>query len=455
MPIQSIDPTTEEVLMTFEELTDEELEKKLALAAMAFETWRESALAERTRCMHRAAEYIRTNIDDLGQLMTLEMGKTQQAAKAELEKCAIACDYYADQASEFLAPRPTGIAATVSEVHFEPLGVVLAVMPWNFPFWQVIRFAAPALMAGNVGVLKHASNVPQCAEAIERIFREAGFPEGVFQDLRIGSARVERVVRDPRIVAVTLTGSEKAGIAVARVAGEELKKVVLELGGSDPFLVLEDADVAAAANVAAQARMQANAGQSCVAAKRFIVHHSIAEAFTEALRHEFTQLVIGNPSEPTTTFGPLSSASALKDIAHQVEVSVERGARAVCGGRRHGEKGYFYEPTILADVKKGMPAYDEEVFGPVAAIIEVSDDDEMIRVANDTPYGLGATIFTKDLERAKRISAKLHAGNVFVNSGVKSDVRAPFGGIKKSGHGRELSWYGMHEFLNIKHFFIA
>lgn len=455
MPIQSIDPTTEDVLMTFEELTDEQLEKKLALAAMAYETWRESALVERTRLMHRAAEYIRSHIDELGQLMTLEMGKTKKAARAELEKCAVACDYYADHAQEFLAARPTGIEATTSEVRFEPLGVVLAVMPWNFPFWQVIRFAAPALMAGNVGVLKHASNVPQCAEAIERIFHEAGFPEGVFQDLRIGSARVERVVRDPRVVAVTLTGSEKAGIAVARVAGEELKKVVLELGGSDPFIVREDADVVAAANVAAQARMQSNAGQSCVAAKRFIVHHVIAEAFTEAMRQAFAALVIGDPSLDETTFGPLCSASALRDIAQQVDVSVERGARVVCGGRRHGEKGYFYEPTILAGVKKGMPAYDEEVFGPVAAIIEVSDDDEAIRVANDTPYGLGATIFTQDLARAEHMSSRLQAGNVFVNSAVKSDVRAPFGGVKKSGHGRELSWYGMHEFLNIKHFFIA
>ena len=355
----------------------------------------------------------------------------------------------------FLAPEMITTDASESYVAFEPLGVVLAVMPWNFPFWQVYRFAAPALMAGNVGVLKHASNVPQCAEAIEATFVACGFPKGVFQNLLLGSARVEKVIRDARVKAVTLTGSEKAGSEVAKVAGEEIKKTVLELGGSDPFIVLDDADVARACEVAASARMQNNAGQSCIAAKRFIVHRDVANAFIAGVSDIFSQLVVGDPRDPATHVGPLATEQILRDVEKQVNESIAQGARLVEGGKRIERDGYFYEPTVLADVKKGMPVYDEEVFGPVIAIIAVADDAEAVRVANDTPYGLGATIFTRDMARAKRLVGQIDAGAVFVNGQVKSDPRMPFGGIKRSGYGRELSQYGIREFVNIKSVWIA
>ncbi|MBP7134210.1 NAD-dependent succinate-semialdehyde dehydrogenase [Patescibacteria group bacterium] len=450
MPMRSTNPMNGEVLREYPELTDAELEAKLARAEKAFYAWRETSFEERAILMRKLAGYLRTQSHALSTLMALEMGKTLKAGVAELEKCALTCEFYADQTATILGHESTTLGVTESYVQFDPLGTVLAVMPWNFPFWQVYRFAIPALMAGNVGVLKHASNVPQCAEAIEESFRACGFPEDVFQNLLIGSARVEAVVRDARIKAVTLTGSEYAGSMVAKAAGEELKKTVLELGGSDPFIVLEDADIDAAAAAAVTARLQGNVGQSCIAAKRFIVHASVAEAFTEKFAQGFARLRLGNPLEEGVDVGPLASKQMREEIDAQVQNSLSKGARLVCGGKRVDEVSNLYEPTILTDVKKGMPVYDEEVFGPVAAIITVSDEEEAIRIANDTPYGLGASLFTKDLARAKRLVTKIEAGAVFVNSPVKSDPRTPFGGIKKSGYGRELSHYGIKEFVNIK-----
>lgn len=450
MAFQSINPATLEVVKTFDEITDEQLEAALAQADSAFATWRVTSFAERAKLMMAMAEYLKSHAAELGTLMAIEMGKTEAAGKAEAEKCATVCEYYAQNAEQFLKHEPVDTTRE-SYVTFEPLGPVLAVMPWNFPLWQVYRFAAPALMAGNVGLLKHASNVPQCAEAMDAAFIACGFPKGVFQNLLIGSARVEKVIRDPRVKAVTLTGSEKAGSSVARVAGEEIKKVVLELGGSDPFIVRADADLKLSSAVAAATRLQNNAGQSCIAAKRFIVHESIAAEFTAGLVKIFANLQVGDPLDPTTHVGPLATEQILLDVEKQVDQSVQLGAQVVRGGKRLNRAGYFYPPTILMNVQKGMPAYDEEVFGPVVAVIEVGSDEEAIKVANDTPYGLSASIFTKDIAKAKQLATQIEAGSVFINGQVKSDARAPFGGIKKSGYGRELSHYGIKEFVNIKY----
>lgn len=455
MPFASRNPATGELLEEIPEITDAELEKKLALAQAAAIRWRATTHAERSILLKNAARYMRAHANELGMLMTQEMGKTISAAKLEIEKCAACCDYYAEHGPDFLRHEPIALGTAESYVAFEPLGVVLAVMPWNFPFWQVVRFAAPALMAGNVGVLKHASNVPRCAQALEKIFIEAGFPPGSFQNLLIGSARVEGVIRDPRVAAITLTGSEKAGVSVARIAGEELKKVVLELGGSDPFIVFGDADIDKACDAAVAARLQNNVGQSCIAAKRFFVHESVRQAFVESVRQKFAQLVIGDPALSETTFGPLASEQSLRDIERQVKESIERGAKVVIGAKRWGNAGYFFEPTILDNIVKGMPVFDEEVFGPVLPIISFENDDEALAMANDTAYGLGATVFTRNPERIKRFIADLAAGTVFVNGAIKSDPRAPFGGIKKSGYGRELSHYGLKEFVNIKTVVIA
>lgn len=450
MPFISRNPATGEVMEEIAEIGDAALEEKIALASASAALWKTTSFSERAALLKKAAAYLREHTTELGALMTREMGKTVSAAKLEIEKCAACCDYYAENGPTFLRHESLDLGTSESYVAFEPLGVVLAVMPWNFPFWQVIRFAAPALMAGNVGVLKHASNVPACAEALEKIFVESGFPRGVFQNLLIGSARVETVIRDPRIAAVTLTGSEKAGVSVARIAGEELKKVVLELGGSDPFIVFADADLEKACDAAVTARLQNNAGQSCVAAKRFFVEKSVLEPFIAGIRARFEKLVIGDPSLPETTFGPLSSEQAVRDIERQVTSSIERGAVAVLGGARWGTEGYYFAPTILKNVTKGMPVYDEEVFGPVLPVISFDVEDEALAMANDTPYGLGATVFTRDTERIKRCVTGLASGTVFINGAIKSDPRAPFGGIKKSGYGRELSHYGLKEFVNIK-----
>src|SRR6266852_2837070 len=370
------------------------------------------------------------------------------------EQCAWCCEYYAEHAARFLAEEPRQTDAARSYVRFDPLGPVLAVMPWNFPFWQVFRFAAPALMAGNAGILKHASNVPRCALAIEEVFRRAGFPEGLFRTVLADSGAVKGLIANPRIVAVTLTGSERAGQAVAQQAGHELKKTVLELGGSDPFLVLADADVDAAARAAAEARL-INSGQSCIAAKRFIVVEPVADRFLERFKDELASRSMGDPTARDTQVGPQARVDLRDELHRQVEESVKRGARALLGGQVPAGKGAFYPPTLLAAVDRGMPAFDEETFGPAAAVIRAKDEADGLRLVNDSPFGLGAAIWTKDLARAERLAAQIEAGAVFVNGVVKSDPRLPFGGIKRSGYGRELSEYGIREFVNIKSVWIA
>ncbi len=454
MPLLSKNPATEEVLGTFEELTDAALDAKLERAAAAFHAWQDVPLEERARLMRRVGELCRERAPELGRLATLEMGKPLKQAVAEVEKCATACDYYADNAAAFLAPEPVATDASESFVRFDPIGVVLAVMPWNFPFWQVMRFAAPALMAGNVGVLKHASNVPQCAAAFEQLFTDAGFPEGVFQNLAIGSGKVERVLRHPAVWGVALTGSEGAGKAVGSLAGSLVKKSVLELGGSDPFIVLEDADVARAAQVGAYARLQNN-GQSCIAAKRFIVLDAVHDAFLAAFTEQFAAQTVGDPLDEKTTVGPLANEGGLRDIERQVKDAVAQGARLVTGGSRVGATGYFYAPTILADVRADMPVAQEEFFGPVALVFRARSEEEALALANGTPFGLGSSVWTADPDRAKRLAPRIRAGSVFVNGLVKSDPRLPFGGTGVSGYGRELSSYGLREFVNVKTVWIA
>ncbi len=450
MAIQSKNPTTEEVLKTFKEISDAELEKKVAKANEAFQSWKNTSFKERAILMKKLGEYLRDHKEEFSRLQMLEMGKTMKSGPGGIDKCASLCDYYADNVEKILQHEILQTDKKEQYVQFDPLGVVLAVMPWNFPFWQVYRFAVPAIMAGNVGLLKHASNVPQCAEAIEESFRACGFPAGVFQNLLLPSKRVEKLIRDPRIAAVTLTGSEKAGSEVARVAGEEIKKVVLELGGSDPFIVFADADMDEAAKVAVQARLQNNTGQSCISAKRFIVEERIKDEFTKKVVACIAKLIVGNPADRETDIGPLALEQILSEVEQQVSESEKFGAKIVYGGKRKDGKGYFYLPTVMTHVKKGMPVYDEEVFGPVMPIISFKTEAEAILFANDTRYGLGASIFTSDMSKAKRIIPQIEAGNVCVNDMVKSDPRAPFGGVKKSGYGRELGTYGIKEFINIK-----
>jgi len=454
MAIQSKNPATEEVLKTFEEISNEELEQKLSLASEAFKSWKKTTFKERAVLMRKLGDYLRGHTEEFSKLQMLEMGKTMKSGPVGIEKCASLCDYYADNAENILSPEILHTDKKEQYVEFDPLGVVLAVMPWNFPFWQVYRFAVPAIMAGNVGVLKHASNVPQCAEAIEESFRASGFPEGVFQNLFLSSSRVEGVIRDDRVVAVSLTGSEKAGSEVASVAAREIKKAVLELGGSDPFVVFADADIDEAAKFAVMSRLQNNVGQSCISAKRFIVEESIKEEFTKKVVEEFSKLAVGDPSDKSTDVGPLATKQILEEVEKQVELSVSLGAKVIYGGAHKEGKGYFYLPTVLGDVKKGMPVYDEEVFGPVLPIISFKNEEEAIQIANDTRYGLGASIFTSDMGKAKRVIPLIEAGNVCINDMVKSDPRTPFGGVKRSGFGRELSDYGIKEFVNIKNVWI-
>ncbi len=450
MPIQSKNPATEEVLKSFPEISSAELEEKVALADDAFKSWKNTSFTERAELMRKLGVYLRAHAEDFSKLQMLEMGKTMKSGPGGLEKCGMLCDYYADNAESILKNEMLKTDKKEQYVEFDPFGIILGIMPWNFPYWQVYRYAVPAIMAGNVCLLKHASNVPQCAESIEESFRAAGFPKGVFQNLLLPASRVEALIRDNRIAAISLTGSEKAGSEVARVAGEEIKKCVLELGGSDPFIVFADADLDKAARLAVQARLQANVGQSCISAKRFIVEEDIRDNFTQKVVEEFSKLKIGDPSEKETDIGPLASEQILHDVEKQVEQSVSKGAKIVYGGKRKDGKGYFYLPTVLSGVKKGMSVYDEEVFGPVMPIISFKTEQEAIGVANDTRYGLGASIFTSDMARAKRIIPLIEAGNVCVNDFVKSDPRAPFGGVKKSGFGRELGSYGIKEFVNIK-----
>jgi acyl-CoA reductase-like NAD-dependent aldehyde dehydrogenase len=449
MAIESINPATEEVMARFEEAPPHEVEARLERAASAFREWRKSGFAERARHLRGAAEYLRTQKAALAALVTQEMGKPIVQAEAEVEKCAWACDYYADNGEQFLAPVERATNASESYIAFEPLGPVLAVMPWNFPFWQVFRFAAPALMAGNVGLLKHSSNVPRCALAIEEAFREAGFPSGCFQTLLIGSAAAERLIADSRVRAVTLTGSDVAGAKVAAEAGRALKKTVLELGGSDPFIVLGDADVGAAVRTGVTARNQ-NTGQSCIAAKRFIVTEAVADEFEERFVAAVEALRTGDPMERDTEVGPLARGDLRDALQEQVRRSVEMGARVVTGGHALERPGYFYAPTVLTGVRPGMPAFDEETFGPVAAVVRARDDGEAIALANRSRFGLGASLWTRDTQRAKSIARDIEAGSVFINAMVASDPRLPFGGVKDSGYGRELSEFGMREFVNVQ-----
>jgi succinate-semialdehyde dehydrogenase/glutarate-semialdehyde dehydrogenase len=450
MPIMSsVNPATGEVLARFEEISDAELEARLERAARTFRAWRRRPFSERAALMLKAAEALEQRKEPWARLMTLEMGKTFRSAVAEAEKCAWACRFYAENAERFLADEEAKASATRSFVRFLPLGPVLAVMPWNFPFWQVFRFAAPALMAGNVGLLKHASNVPQSALAIEEVFRVAGFPDGCFQTLLVGSSRVARVIEDDRVAAVTLTGSEAAGAAVASTAGKVIKKTVLELGGSDPFVVMPSADLDAAVRTAVTARVLNN-GQSCIAAKRFVIHDQIYDRFERELVRRMGALVVGDPMAPGTDVGPLATGAELEKLARQVDAAVRDGARLLLGGKPAGGKGYYYPPTVLAGVPQSAPAYRDEIFGPVAALYRVKDVDEAIAVANDVPFGLGSSVWTSDDGERRRFVDELEAGATFVNAMVASDPRLPFGGVKRSGYGRELAREGIREFVNAK-----
>ncbi len=447
--MQSINPSTEAVLDTFEESSDQQIDRALQQAHDAQQSWRLASFGERSARLQAVARILRTQKQRWATLATNEMGKPIVEAEAEIEKCAWNCDFYAEHASGFLADEHVKTSAKESYVAFEPLGVVLAIMPWNFPFWQVVRFAAPALMAGNGAVLKHASNVPGCALAIQEIFETAGLPQGLFRTLLVPGSKVERLIADPRIHAVTLTGSSEVGEQVASTAGRYLKKQVLELGGSDPFIVLADADLDAAAATAVRARNQNN-GQSCIAAKRFIVEESVADRFTETFVAGVKALRVGDPLQRETNVGPLARADLLDALQQQVERSVSAGARAAVGGSRVNGKGYFYAPTVLDHVESDMPAFREETFGPVAAVIRASGPDEAVRLANDTEYGLGAALWTRDIQLAKDLAGRIEAGSVFINGMVASDPRLPFGGIKRSGYGRELGVYGIREFVNIQ-----
>lgn len=449
MTFKSVNPATGEVVAEFDRHPPEEVERRLQLAERAFGEWRLTPFAERAALMKRLGAAFREKARDLGEIAAREMGRPITPAIAEVMKCALVCDFYADEAPKMLADEPIDAGTSESYACFDPLGIVLAVMPWNFAYWQVMRFAAPALMAGNVGLLKHASNVQGCAIALEEMFRSAGFPNGCFQNLAIAASEVEAVLRDKRVKAATLTGSEKAGASVASICGQEIKPTVLELGGSDPFIVLEDADLEACTKVAVEARLQ-NAGQSCIAAKRFVVVSAVHDRFVALLKEGFGAVVMGDPLDEKTTMGPLATENGRRDIERQVDESVAKGAKIVAGGHRVAGPGWFYEPTILTGVKKGMPAYDEETFGPVAAVIQVADEAEAVMVANDTEFGLGSSVWTTDIAKAKRLAREINAGFVAVNNMVKSDVRLPFGGIGKSGYGRELSYYGIKEFVNVK-----
>ncbi|MGH7768215.1 MAG: NAD-dependent succinate-semialdehyde dehydrogenase [Candidatus Binatia bacterium] len=454
MSIQSINPATGEVLETFQEMSTTEIDRILEAASTTFFEWRSRPFADRANRMRQAARILRAGKEKHARTMAVEMGKPVVQGEAEVEKCAWGCDYYAEHAEAFLADQPRETDASRSYVRFDPIGPVLAIMPWNFPFWQVFRFAAPALMAGNAGLLKHASNVPRCALEIEEIFLAAGFPENLFRAVLAGPDKVPAIIGDPRIRAVTLTGSDAAGSKVGELAGREIKKTVLELGGSDPFIVLDDADVDKAARTAADARL-VNSGQSCIAAKRFIVVEKIADDFLERFVAEMRSRRMGDPLDRDTQVGPQAREDLRASLHRQVEESVKRGARLLLGGRMPEGPGAFYPPTVLADVNKGMPAFDEETFGPVAAVIRSRDEADAIRLANDSPYGLGASLWTEDRRRAERLTRDIEAGSVFVNGLVKSDPRLPFGGVKRSGYGRELSEYGIREFVNIKSVWMA
>jgi succinate-semialdehyde dehydrogenase / glutarate-semialdehyde dehydrogenase len=456
--IATINPATGETIQTFDPLTDEAIASKLDLAQQTFERYRHTSFAQRTAWMNAAAKLLEDEKEHFGKIMTLEVGKPLAAAIAEVEKSASVCRYYAQNAEQFLANVAIETDASHSYVCYQPIGAVLAIMPWNFPFWQVFRFAAPALMAGNVGLLKHASNVPQSALAIESVLRRAGFPEGAFQTLLVGSDRIAQIITDDRVKAATLTGSEAAGASLSSAAGQQIKKTLLELGGSDPFIVLESADLETAVATAVTARM-INSGQSCIAAKRFIVQESIADQFLNKLVEKYAALKIGDPLDPETQIGPMSTPGIRAELEQLVQACVAKGAKVLIGGDRQAlstnsdprlQQGYFYPPTIITDIPPGTPADREEFFGPVALVFRVPDLDAAIRLANSSPFGLGSSAWTTIESERDRLVAEVEAGSVFINGMVKSDPRLPFGGIKRSGYGRELGVQGIHEFVNIK-----
>jgi succinate-semialdehyde dehydrogenase/glutarate-semialdehyde dehydrogenase len=444
------DPATGQPGRVYQGHTSDEALAIAREAHDAFKSWSRQPFSARAKLMKAAAAVLRRRKAEFAELMTTEMGKPHAEGLSEIEKCAFNCDYFADNAERFLAREPADMGGPRAFVTYNPLGAVLAIMPWNFPFWQVFRFAAPTLMAGNAAVLKHASNVPGCALAIEDVFREAGFPPNVFRTALIPSRDVEALIDNPAIAAVTLTGSVEAGRKVAEASGRNLKKTVLELGGSDPYLILEDADINRAAEISTAARM-VNGGQSCIAGKRFIVVAAVREAFEKVFTAKMQAIQMGDPRDPTTKLGPLQSVKARDGIHKQVQESVAKGARVLCGGEIPNKPGAWYPPTVLTNVMPGQPAHDDEVFGPVAAIIEARDEADAIRIANDSPFGLGSGVITSDIERGERIAAEmLEAGMSFVNENVRSDPRIPFGGVKHSGYGRECSHFGIREFVNIK-----
>lgn len=449
MAIATINPATGEVIKTFTALTDAQVDEKITKAAATFDSFRRTSFADRAKWMRRAADILDAEKVAFGKLMALEMGKTARSATDEAAKCALACRYYADHAESFMRDEVVESAATRSYIRYQPVGIVLAIMPWNYPFWQVFRFIAPGMMAGNVGLLKHASNVPQSAVAIEDVLHRAGFPEGVFQTLLIGAAQVDRILNDPRVKAATLTGSEQAGIQVGVSAAKRIKKVVLELGGSDPFIVMPSANIEEAVATAVKARV-ANNGQSCIAAKRFIVHEQIADRFEKDFVARMESLKVGDQFDEKTDVGPLATPDAVKDLQTDVQKTLDAGAKLLTGGKPVRGKGNFYPPTVLTNIPKESPAYREEFFGPVASIFRVQSIDEAIRIANDSRFGLGASAWTNDAAERERFINDLEAGMVFINQMVASDPRLPFGGVKASGHGRELGPFGLREFTNIK-----
>jgi succinate-semialdehyde dehydrogenase / glutarate-semialdehyde dehydrogenase len=455
MSFQSINPANGEVLATYEEMKPDQLPGLIGKVHDAFVSWRRTSFDDRAKLMRQAAQVLRKDASEYARLMAQEMGKPVRDGVAEAQKCALACDFYAENTARFLGRELVATEARNSFITFNPLGAILAVMPWNFPFWQVFRFAAPNLMAGNAAVLKHASNVPGCALAIEAVFRLAGFPEHLFRTLMISSRQVETVIENPLIRAVTLTGSGPAGRAVASKAGAMLKKTVLELGGSDPYVVLEDADLDLAARVSTKGRL-VNSGQSCIAAKRFVVVEKVRREFEERFVQHMSAARMGDPFDDSTEVGPLARHDLRDTLHRQVETSIAKGAHALVGAAIPNNRGAYYPPTVLTDVRKGMPAYEEELFGPVAAIIPVKDEEHAIATANDSAFGLGGCVITRDLKRGEGIAAeRIESGSVFVNEPVRSDPRLPFGGVKESGYGRELSSYGIKEFVNIKTVYVA
>lgn len=449
MSIQSVNPATGEILETFELFSPAQIDDALNAAHAAFQSWRETGFAERSTLFRRVATYLRAHKTELGRTASLEMGKPLSESEAEVEKCAWNCEYYAENAERFLADEKIATNATESYVSYLPLGVVLALMPWNYPYWQVFRFAAPALMAGNTAILKHASNVSRCALEIERIFRECGFSEGVFRTVLVPGVETDKLIADPRIAAVTLTGSEEAGVAVASTSGRHLKKHVLELGGSDAFIVLADADLDAAAKTGVRARFQ-NTGQSCIAAKRFIVVESVAREFERRFVEEAAKLRVGDPLHYETQVGPLARADLRDELDRQVQATVRMGGRVLLGGKPIEGKGAFYEPTIVTNVTPEMPMFREETFGPAAAVIQARDTEHAIELANSSRFGLGGNLWTRDIEQGRKIARRLESGATFLNGMTASDPRLPFGGVKHSGYGRELSVFGIREFVNIQ-----